>query len=96
MTGVIQDWINRTVHHADGLDLIHGDCRRMVELPDGYVDLIMVDPPFNVSGIHGRRVFVYGEEGDPDDRPTEDYIEWTGEWLTECLRVLARVGSSTP
>ena len=34
------------------------------------------------------RFFVYGEEGDRDDRPTEDYIEWTREWLAECLRVL--------
>lgn len=78
----------RTLYHADDLDLIHGDCRQMVELPDGFVDLIVVDPPFNVSGIHGRRVFVYGGEAEPDDRPLADYIEWTGEWLAECLRVL--------
>ncbi len=79
---------DRTVYHADGLDLIHGDCREMVEVPAESVYLIVTDPPFNVSGIHGRRFFVYGEEGEPDNRPVGDYIEWTREWLSECFRVL--------
>jgi DNA modification methylase len=79
---------SEVIYRSDGLILVHGDCRHMEVLQDGSVDLVVTDPPFNVSGVHGRRVFVYGEEAEPDDRPVGDYIEWTAEWLAECLRVL--------
>ena len=68
--------------------LVHGDCRHMTELEDDSVDLVITDPPFNVSGRHGRREFDYGDGAQADALPPEEYASWCGEWIEECLRVL--------
>lgn len=68
--------------------LVHGDCRHMTELEDDSVDLVVTDPPFNVSQRHGRRDFDYGDGAQADALPPEEYAAWCGEWVDECLRVL--------
>ncbi|MDP3063846.1 MAG: DNA methyltransferase, partial [Chloroflexota bacterium] len=68
--------------------LLHGDCRHMVEVADASVDLVITDPPFNVSGSHGRRSFDFGEGPEADCISPEEYGRWTAEWITECMRVL--------
>ncbi len=82
-----QDKERVVVQEAD-LTLVHGDCRQMIELEDGSIDLVITDPPFNVSGRHGRREFDYGEGSEEDSRSPEEYAAWTGQWIDECLRVL--------
>jgi site-specific DNA-methyltransferase (adenine-specific) len=55
------------------------------EIASDSVDLIFVDPPYNIgkkfSGFHDRW---------PSD---EDYAAWSYQWLEECIRVLKRTGS---
>jgi site-specific DNA-methyltransferase (adenine-specific) len=46
------------------------------------IDLVCTDPPYNM-GDNDWDVFT-------DDK---EYIEWSGEWLTECYRVLKDTGS---
>jgi site-specific DNA-methyltransferase (adenine-specific) len=62
-----------------------GDCRAVLHtLPEGSVDLIFADPPFNWDVPYG--------EWD-DGRPRQEYIAFTHEWLDACLRVLSERGS---
>ncbi len=75
----------RVVYRQDGVVLIQGDAREMLELPDASVDLVITDPPFNVSFSD------YGG-GVKDNVPPEEYAGWTRRWLDECLRVLRRGG----
>ena len=71
----------RVVYRQEGLALIHGDARDMRELPGDSVDLVITDPPFNVSFSD------YGG-GVKDSLSPEEYGRWTGQWLRECMRVL--------
>ena len=75
------------LYQADGLRLLRGDCRALQE-PDNSVDLVITDPPFNISGSSGRRNFDYGQGADADDLPPEEYLEFTKQWVAEALRVL--------
>ena len=58
------------VHVGDCLEFMRG-------LPDGCVDLVLTDPPYNVG-------FDYGDAVD-DERL--DYQEWCLRWLRDALRV---------
>ena len=60
--------------------LLCGDARNLIEVPDPSVDLVIVDPPFNVGFKYGAGI---------SDRLTEDeYGEFTRQWFKEVLRVL--------
>lgn len=62
-----------------------GDCRRVLsQLPEGSVDLVFADPPFNWNVDYA---------GWRDNLPREDYLRFTEEWLDACLHVLASHGS---
>jgi len=61
------------------------DCLKiMPEIPDEFVDLIIVDPPFNI----GKKYNTY-----KDKMKKEDYIKWCEKWLAECIRILKPHGS---
>jgi site-specific DNA-methyltransferase (adenine-specific) len=63
--------------------IICGDCLEvMKELPDKSVDLVVTDPPYNISKA----------EWDKWKRK-EDYIEWMGQIFKECERLLKDNGS---
>lgn len=67
-------------------DIVVGDSLEILPegFPDGSVDLVFADPPFNI----GAKYDVH------EDRMTyEQYHAWTGRWIAECWRVL-RVGGS--
>lgn len=68
------------------LGMIHnGDCiAGMNALPKGSVDLAFADPPFNI----GYKYDVY-----EDRMATEDYLTWSGEWMTAVHRVLKPDGT---
>lgn len=66
--------------------LFHGDAPKVLRaLPDRSVDLIFLDPPYNI----GKRF----EEFHDKWPSNEAYIQWCQQWLEQCLRVLSKTGS---
>ncbi|USK71254.1 DNA-methyltransferase [Peribacillus asahii] len=63
---------------ADCLDIMKG-------MQDNSVDLIFADPPFNLNKEY--------ESGINDKLSKTEYLNWTEEWLTECIRILKDNGS---
>ena len=62
-----------------------GDCIEILPyFPAESVNLIFADPPFNIGVKYGA----YN-----DRKPRAEYLQWTYQWLDECLRVLAPQGS---
>ncbi len=56
------------------------DCLEgMKRVPDGSVDLVLTDPPYNIGKAKWDKI--------------PNYIEWCGKWLIECQRVLKDNGS---
>lgn len=65
--------------------IILGDCLDiMKEMPDGKIDLIFADPPYNI-GIR--------YDNHNDKMRYEDYINWSEKWIKECARLLSDKGS---
>jgi len=65
--------------------IICGDCLvKLKRIPDGSVDLIVTDPPFNIGKDYGKY---------KDNLKKDDYIKWCKKWLNECMRVLKRGGA---
>ena len=62
-----------------------GDCIEiMKQIPDGKVDLVFADPPFNI----GIKYDNYN-----DSRSYESYYNWSEEWITQACRLLKPNGS---
>lgn len=85
--------------------IINGECvSEMKNMPDSCVDLIIADPPYNLSkggawkwdnsvelkGMGGNWNKVMQEW---DDYSLEAYMAFTKEWLTEARRILKLTGS---
>lgn len=67
-----------TVIHGDALEALH-------TLPDGSIDLIFADPPYNI----GKNF-----NGQKDKWPTEEaYLQWCYQWLDLCLQKMKPNGS---
>jgi DNA modification methylase len=68
------------------LDTIHReDCiRALGEVPEGSVDLVFADPPFNI----GYDYDVYDDRKDADS-----YLEWTRQWMSGVHRALKSNGT---
>lgn len=68
------------------LGKIHnGDCiEGMNSLPEGSVDLVFADPPFNI----GYKYDVY-----EDKMAAEDYLKWSNQWMTAAYRALKADGT---
>ncbi|MCK4258046.1 MAG: hypothetical protein KAX49_03660 [Halanaerobiales bacterium] len=65
--------------------IICGDCIKELEkIPDQYVDLIFVDPPYNIAKNYGTY---------KDNLALEEYYDWCEKWLSECVRILKITGS---
>jgi len=70
--------------HPD-TDVYVGDNRQVLkQLPQGSVDMIFADPPFNWDVNYDKW---------DDDLPREDYLGFTRQWLDACIGVLAEHGS---
>ena len=66
--------------------LYHGDCLELMkQMPDGSVDLIFADPPFNLGKMYGEHY--------NDKTSQAEYLEWSQEWITEGCRLLAPGGA---
>lgn len=82
-TGSIEE---TAAFRTDYGELFNCDCRRVLEqMADNSVDLIFADPPFNLAKEYGF--------GFNDAISEQEYLEWTEQWLTECVRVLKPGGA---
>ena len=68
-----------------GISIICGDALiELKKIPDKSIDLIVTDPPYNLSKDYGNN---------KDNLEFKDYISFSREWLTEANRVLKDNGS---
>lgn len=66
--------------------LFQGDCIHLLrDLPENCMDMIFADPPFNLGKDYGNKF--------SDDLKNADYIEWSKQWLEECIRLLKPGGT---
>ena len=87
--------------------IYQGDCLELLKrLEGGSVDLILTDPPYNISKLNDNRdrsklnsPIMRRESplrydfGDWDNRTREEFLEFTRSWLFECCRVLKDGGT---
>jgi len=65
--------------------IIQGDVLEVLpQWPEGCVDLVFADPPFNIG---------YAYDKYRDDLPPPQYLKWTRRWIDQCLRVLKPTGT---
>ncbi len=79
--------------------IIHGDCIEILNrLPEGSVDLIFADPPYNLQlqqelwRPNHTKVDAVNDEWDQFDS-FEAYDQFTRSWLLACQRVLKNTGT---
>jgi site-specific DNA-methyltransferase (adenine-specific) len=76
----------QAVHATAWGQLYKGDCLEFLRaLPDGKVDMVFADPPFNLGKQYGR--------GISDALRDDDYLRWSKSWLAECVRTLVPGGA---
>jgi site-specific DNA-methyltransferase (adenine-specific) len=64
--------------------IVQGDCLELMkQMPDGCVDLVVVDPPYNIDKVRAWDKW----------KKKEDYVEWMGKLFIEYQRVLKDNGS---
>jgi len=66
------------LYQCDCLDLLP-------TLASESIDCVFADPPFNLNKNYGSKV--------NDDLAAEKYLQWSYQWLEECVRVLRPGGS---
>jgi len=65
------------------VNLFKGDCLEVMRgLEDNSINLIVTDPPYNISKAEWDKW-----------KTQNEYVEWCGKWILECQRVLKDNGS---
>jgi len=65
--------------------ILLGDClAEMNRLPEGDVDLVFADPPFNIG---------YDYDVYDDSLEHQRYLDWSGQWISAVWRVLKPTGA---
>jgi DNA modification methylase len=65
--------------------IVCGDCIALLKkAEEPFADLVFADPPFNIGFTYDRY---------KDDLEAEHYIDWTRDWMAECVRILKPQGS---
>ena len=90
------------VNKIYNMDCLEG----MKQLEDGSIDLIIIDPPYNISKendsrdrsklnspIMRRKKPLNYDFGDWDNMGRKEFLEFTKAWLKECCRVLKENGT---
>jgi site-specific DNA-methyltransferase (adenine-specific) len=72
----VTDWVDRVFCE----DALAG----LARIPDGSIDLILTDPPYNLGKDYGN---------DSDQLSVEDYLAWTETWIDAALPKLKDNGS---
>jgi site-specific DNA-methyltransferase (adenine-specific) len=75
-----------SAHQSLEIGKVHvGDCiETMNRWPGDSVDLVFADPPYNIG---------YSYDQYNDNRPGDDYVQWTEDWISACARLLKPTGS---
>src|SRR5215204_1440595 len=81
--------IRPRLYNAKGMpetnQIIQGDCiKTLNDGPEGWVDLVFADPPFNIGYLY---------HGYNDERKTEDYLKFSEDWMSTVYRALKPSGS---
>ena len=81
--------IRPSLYNAAGVpetnQIIQGDCIKVLnEGPESWIDLVFADPPFNIGYLYN---------GYHDLKPAEQYVKWSGEWMSAIYRALKPTGS---
>jgi len=93
--------MGRTIMKIKTDTIYKGDCRQVLkrEIPDGSIDLIFADPPYNLSG-NGLKWQNKGMGGDWfminekwDQMTDVEYLKFTTEWIEACKKALKPNGS---
>ena len=65
--------------------IINDDCiKKMKQLKDESVDIIICDPPYNIGKDFGNN---------SDKQKMDDYLNWCDDWIAECIRILKPKGT---
>lgn len=73
--------IKNPYYENDNGKLYNDDCIKVLRnIPDETVDMVFADPPFNLGKTY--------DPGVDDDLTMSQYLNWTYDWLDECIRVL--------
>jgi DNA modification methylase len=65
--------------------ILQGDCIQLLnDGPEGWVDLVFADPPFNIGYLYHN----YDDEKDVDE-----YVDWSEKWMRAVHRALKPTGS---
>ena len=87
--------------------IINADCLDILkQLPDKSIDLVLTDPPYNISKLNDNRdrsklnsPILRREKplnydfGDWDNIERQEFLDFTKNWLLECIRVLKNGGT---
>jgi site-specific DNA-methyltransferase (adenine-specific) len=81
--------IRPSLYTAGGMpienQIIQGDCiATLNEGPEGWVDLVFADPPFNIGYLY---------HGYQDERSVDDYLNFSRDWMKAVKRALKPTGS---
>ncbi len=77
---------HQEVFQTENGNLFQGDCLSLLKAtPSSTFDLVFADPPFNLNKVYRSNM--------DDDLTTLEYIQWTENWLDECIRTLKPGGS---
>ncbi|MDR0196628.1 MAG: site-specific DNA-methyltransferase [Oscillospiraceae bacterium] len=67
------------------IEILQGNCLDLLKnIKSGSVDLIVTDPPYNLSKDYGN---------DSDKRTRDEYLSFSRQWLTQSKRVLKPTGT---
>jgi len=81
--------IRPRLYNSDGMpttnQIIKGNSIQILnDGPEGWVDLVFADPPFNIGYLY---------HGYNDERNTEDYLKFSEEWMSAVYRALKPNGA---
>jgi site-specific DNA-methyltransferase (adenine-specific) len=80
---------DRKIGPFDCCSVVQGDCLELMKsLPDGCVDVVFFDPPYNVGKDYGSTC--------DDNLPDSVYLELSEKWVVEAKRTSRAVGIYTP
>lgn len=66
--------------------IIYQDTFKAIKLiPDSSIDLIVVDPPYNLTKVFGNTTF--------KESSLDEYKKWFAKWLKDCHRILKENGT---
>jgi site-specific DNA-methyltransferase (adenine-specific) len=74
-------------YESSGQIIYHGEATQILaqEIPSESIDLIFIDPPYNIGKQFANFTDKWASEA--------DYIEWAYQWLDESIRVLKPNGT---